>query len=293
MVSHRCQHLIASLIQDKQTRLCSSRYQFKDLQQASPVGFAADGYVHGSETSMAGGKPRDAAGRYVFPADAEDIKAHRWFKGVPWQHLHQLKPPFVPTIRTDDDTHYFEEEEPISDWGESSESSDEEADLPEAGEGMPAPEPDNQTPRPTPPSWAASLQARPRKSRKPQHEDVDALMGGLRDSVQDFAMRSVAQRYDTVRLRNIDAEIHEYPDLTAGQRDFLRQFVRTFGRKERKRPRDRLLRDRKTKHVVMDVRKRTAFLGYTWRRMRAPAELLGSGLELGSPEPVGVVRAMQ
>jgi hypothetical protein len=56
--------------------------------------------------------------------------------------------------------------------------------------------------------------------------------------------------------------------LDAGHRSMLKRFVRLFGRKERKRPRDRLLRDRRTKKMVMEVRKQTAFLGYTWRRMR-------------------------
>jgi len=27
--------------------------------------------------------PTDFAGRYVFPYDAEDIKSHKWFKGIP------------------------------------------------------------------------------------------------------------------------------------------------------------------------------------------------------------------
>ena len=72
-MSSRCQHLIASLIQDKDTRLCSQRYQYKDMQQYSQ-----------QSSSGSGGRAHAAfAGRFVFPYDAEDIKAHKWFKGVP------------------------------------------------------------------------------------------------------------------------------------------------------------------------------------------------------------------
>ncbi|KAK3942138.1 hypothetical protein QBC46DRAFT_237837, partial [Diplogelasinospora grovesii] len=65
------QYMAPEVIEDKENRLCSTRYLRKDL----------------IITSMAGstGKKRairncDYAGRYVFPNDAEDIKAHQWFR---------------------------------------------------------------------------------------------------------------------------------------------------------------------------------------------------------------------
>lgn len=87
-VSHRCQHLIASLIQDKENRLCSKRYQFKDLVAASSalstnVSTRPSNNMRSSSHKQQSKGPRDFAGRYVFPHDAEDIKAHRWFRGVP------------------------------------------------------------------------------------------------------------------------------------------------------------------------------------------------------------------
>lgn len=69
-VSSRCQQLIAGLLQDTENRLCSRRYQFKDMQCQSQQ--ASD---RSTQTNF--------AGRFVFPYDAEDIKAHRWLKGVP------------------------------------------------------------------------------------------------------------------------------------------------------------------------------------------------------------------
>lgn len=65
----------------------------------------------------------------------------------------------------------------------------------------------------------------------------------------------------------IDAELDGSPELSDRERSVLKQFVRLYGRRQRKRPRDVLLRDEKIKDVVMDVRKSTAFVGYTWRRM--------------------------
>ena len=62
---------------------------------------------------------RDYAGRYVYPDDAEDIKSHRWFKDILWDRIHIMTPPFVPAIKSIDDTHYFDEEEPISDFSTS------------------------------------------------------------------------------------------------------------------------------------------------------------------------------
>ena len=52
------------------------------------------------------------------------------------------------------------------------------------------------------------------------------------------------------------------------QKDYLKAFVKHYGRKEKKRPRDKLLRDRDTAPKVLELRKQGAFLGYTYRRFR-------------------------
>lgn len=46
--------------------------------------------------------------------------------------------------------------------------------------------------------------------------------------------------------------------------------------KEKKRPRDKILRDKKAGRTALEIRKRGAFLGYTWRRPRGPAMALGT-----------------
>jgi hypothetical protein len=71
-----------SLITDKEYRLCSERYRMKDLVTSTsssslPVGSGKTG------SSTRCRSVRDFAGRYVFPYDAEDIKAHKWFRNIP------------------------------------------------------------------------------------------------------------------------------------------------------------------------------------------------------------------
>lgn len=312
-VSSRCQHLIACLVQDKETRLCSRRYQFKDVQQRT--------YQSSSNRAGRPSQP-DFASRFVFPFDAEDIKAHKWFKGIPWERLHELDPPFVPMIRSPDDTQYFDEEEPVTDF---SDSEDEEDVLSPPLEMPPSPTnmdtaagrdgaddlgPDCTTPRvaTSDPSSASTVnhvqQASPQESDpsllvasgKHDHQSTippDAATpvakstnsskkraereAHLAEDLEPFeksiqhAVRSwLATPYDSLRLRNFELQVDVEPGLRSSQRDALKALVRVYGRKEKKRPRDRLLRDPLTKKVVLEERKKTAFLGYDWRRGQAP-----------------------
>ena len=41
---------------------------------------------------------------------AEDVKRHKWFKGVDWQRVHdrKIKPPYVPGFASQDDTSNFD-----------------------------------------------------------------------------------------------------------------------------------------------------------------------------------------
>jgi protein-serine/threonine kinase len=208
-VSERCKDLIFRMIQTKEERLCSKRYQRKDRHAYDQPGTT------------------DVFGRYVFPDDAEDIKAHRWFRSIRWDKLHMCSPPLIPYLRGPEDTRYFDESDSIDDMSDS----------------MTAP-------------TALSLEA------------VRDILHGFRPSFQNLAAQLVSEPYDSIKLRGIDQRIDHTPNITAAEKEVLKQFVRMYGLKERRRPRDWLLRDETTKDVAMDVRKRTAFLGYTWRRMR-------------------------
>ncbi|UNI21031.1 hypothetical protein JDV02_007061 [Purpureocillium takamizusanense] len=209
MISDKCKDLIFRLIQEKELRLCSRRYLWKDRAP--------------TETH----RPTDLFGRFVFPDDAEDIKVHKWFKNFPWERIHTISPPFVPHITSSDDTHYFDESEPIEDFSDSSPVAVEVTD-----------------------------------------EDVRDILRDFRPCVQVAAMDLLSAPYDSTRLRSADHRIDSTQSFTSNERKVLKHFIRVYGRKERKRPRDILLRDEKTKDAVMEVRRRTAFMGYTWRRMR-------------------------
>ncbi|OHT06487.1 hypothetical protein TRFO_25518 [Tritrichomonas foetus] len=39
----------------------------------------------------------------------DEIKNHPWFKGIDWNNLLEMKPPFVPQLENEEDTSYFEE----------------------------------------------------------------------------------------------------------------------------------------------------------------------------------------
>lgn len=294
----------------------------------------------------------DFASRFVFPYDAEDIKAHKWFKGIPWERLHKLDPPFVPMIRSPDDTQYFDEEEPVTDL---SDSEDEEEDLAlprsetpasptnlntaagrdganDLGLGCTTPQVRNTDPssastvnhiqQKTPPDSQPPLlvescqdevqdaipphavilnptSTNPSKKRAEREAQLAEVLKPFDRSIQ-YAVRSwLAVPYDSLRLRNFEMQVDVEPGLRSSQRDALKALVRVYGRKEKKRPRDRLLRDPLTKKVVMEERKKTAFLGYDWRRGQAPpltamARATGSstsmsvGLTTGLPPPPGL-----
>lgn len=87
----------------------------------------------------------------------------------------------------------------------------------------------------------------------------------MRENVHTCAAQLVSKPYDPRTIhRKIDAE----RGLLCRERDVLKQFVRAYGRKQKKPPRDPLLRDPETKKSVLAQRKKTAFMGYTWRRRR-------------------------
>jgi hypothetical protein len=217
-----------------------------------------------------------------------------------------ITPPFVPQIDNVEDTHYFDEEEPISDWSEScsSDNSDSETEVPlEANTLVAAVDAMNLSlfapPIPAPHA-AAMHNAHPSTAirRSPQkltamHAQLAAFPRHARGVLAQF----VASPYDSTRLKRMDREIDAlvgtnsgaisvsaqqppstpssasaaaitmpYQDINVMLGDQMKAFIRTFGRRERKRPRDRLLRDHRTKATVLEVRKKTAFLGYTFRR---------------------------
>ena len=131
-----------------------------------------------------------------------------------------------------DDTQYFDEDDPVSDFSESSDIV------------------------------------------QPTLEEVQSALQFFNGDVQRIATDFVARPHDTVRLKKVQQEI-EALQLADEQKAYLRDFIKHYGRKEKKRPRDKLLRDKGTAPTVLELRKKGAFLGYTYRRYRPSRESYG------------------
>ncbi|KAK1994513.1 kinase-like protein [Colletotrichum falcatum] len=212
-VSKMCRHLIRDLLQDKRDRLSSPKYRDQDDRRARQR------HMGHPET------PRN----YVFPNDANEIKAHPWFRGVPWEKMRFIQPEWIPDIKSFADAHYFEEDEPISDWSESVDSDAEEG------------------------------------PEEPADFDFGFLQVGFQDDVQALVNDFTARPYDSTKLKRLDRNIENHSGLDDIQKEYLKCYARRAGQKERKRPRDKLLRDPWVKDEVLQMRKQTAFLGYSWR----------------------------
>ncbi|KAK2058899.1 kinase-like protein [Colletotrichum caudatum] len=212
-VSKTCRHLIRDLLQDKRDRLSSPKYRDQDDRRARQ---RLLGHL---ET------PRN----YVFPNDANEIKAHPWFRGVPWERMRFVRPEWIPDIESFADAHYFEEDEPISDWSESVDSN--------TGDGR----------------------------ADPADLDFEILQVGFEHDVQALVNDFVARPYDSTKLKRFDRDIEDHSELEDAEKEYLKCYARRAGQKDRKRPRDILLRDPWVKDDVLRMRKQTAFLGYSWR----------------------------
>ncbi|KZF22375.1 kinase-like protein, partial [Xylona heveae TC161] len=105
--------LIRKILRERELRLSSKKYWPNDWDRLLPnTGITPD------QTSV-----QDYTGHYVFPDDAEDIKRHKFFKRWNWQNQHLSHPPFVPKVKSEEDTKYFDEGQSISDVEPSKESS--------------------------------------------------------------------------------------------------------------------------------------------------------------------------
>ncbi|CAD6504147.1 BgTH12-05884 [Blumeria graminis f. sp. triticale] len=206
LVSRKCQDLLSCMIQEKGNRLSSKKYRSKE---------------HGLNLKQ----DVDYTGRYVYPNDAEEIKEHKWFRDIQWDYLHMMVPPTIPEISSTDDTRYFDEEDSISDFSEST-------------------------------GQVLYTQEEISNALKPFNHDIQMLVTGY-----------ISFPYDSARLKDIEREIDQF-FLPTEQKHYLKAVVKLFGRREKKRPRDKLLRDKVIGPKVLEVRKNYAFLGYTYRRFR-------------------------
>ena len=173
-------------------------------------------------TSPANKHSKDYQGNYVYADDATDIKAHPFFQGLSWDQLHLSRPPFVPDVKSRDDTKYFDEEDPISDVDDASSYSS-------AQEGL------------EPQVYEDAISAAYTKPAAVAQTD-DNYTGKVNDMIRE----------ENAKLDAAEKEAAKNKDKAAT--------------KEKKRPRDKLLRDKQVGRQVLEMRKQGAFIGYTYRR---------------------------
>ena len=183
---------------------------------------------------------QDYKGNFVFPDDATDIKAHPLFNGLSWDGIQQSRPPWIPVVRGRDDTTYFDEEDPISDVDDASSCTTQE-DVTEQE------------------AFEAQVAA----------EYAKHAMDGTNQDTDD----QIQQVRDTIKV-----EHKKMDSVKSEEKPLLKKEGTKI--KEKKRPRDRMLRDKQVGRQVLELRKRGAFIGYSYRRPRR----VGRSSELNRPE---------
>lgn len=279
-VSFTAISLMQSLLTDKEIRLSSPRYRENDIRHDFLPRYHQRPHPHHRSFSVrsSGAAPNmhqppvappaapfgSAAGRhvsasvmpphqpphqryFVFPDDAHEIKDHIFFSGIDWEHLHLMRPPFVPHIRAGQDlAKYFDDENQIL-------SSDEAAADPDADSGTT--------------NIEGGSHDDERSSTKVEKEEEEAAAA---DPMEELRNAGAANDEEKSKAKSTGK-------------------ARARRNKEKRRPRDKLLRDPLLKRQVMEARKKGAFVGYTYRR---PKEFVArrrcvGGSEMGAfvPQP--------
>ncbi|BDD56748.1 hypothetical protein MPDQ_002839 [Monascus purpureus] len=211
LVSAEAIDLISQLLQEKEYRLCSSKYRLNDTNSRS----TARNLFYWPCQPV-----RHHEGYYVYADDAADIKSHPFFRGIKWSRHHLSRPPWIPKVRGWEDTRYFDD------------NFDAEQALAADDENSAATNTDQET-------------------------DAETA---LEEPVPDEATKPCGN--DTSTAKASTAKVQKKP-------------------KEKKRPRDKILRDERVGKAVLEMRKGGSFLGYTYRRPKPAIMALSS--ERGRP----------
>ena len=220
--------LLQSILTDKEVRLSSRQYRHSESRIGRRLSAAST-----ISSPLA---------RHVYANGAEEIKSHRFFSGIPWTQMHLMHPPFVPRVKENQSiTKYFEDEKDIASDDDDSDSSSYvsikgKLDV----DGVPMPTNERE--------WLM------REKRELGIEDCsDAELLRVRAHFGVDYERWRVERMQQVR----DERARNGGDGGA---------LLPKGRKEKKRARDKLLRDPEVGRRVLEIRKKRAFFGYTYRR---------------------------
>ncbi|EFQ99107.1 AGC/NDR protein kinase [Nannizzia gypsea CBS 118893] len=100
LVSNDAINLIAGILREKDGRLSSYKYSLNDCIHSKQV----SGTIF---DKAADSLNKNYQGYYVYSDDATDIKEHPFFRGVEWETMQYSRPPFIPKVRSWEDTKYF------------------------------------------------------------------------------------------------------------------------------------------------------------------------------------------
>lgn len=224
--------LLQGILTDKEIRLSSSRYRQSETRIGRRVSAASNGC--------------SPLSRHVCANGAEEIKAHKFFQGIAWSQMHLQQPPFVPRVKENQSiTKYFEEEKDILSEETSSFASIKERIDEDASE-----------------EHLKNALGHHYERWKAEHLEKEKRELGI-----EFCSDS-----ELTRIKE-----HFGPEYEAWKADRKVQVCEERAeqvleskparpRKEKKRPRDKLLRDPAVARKVMELRKKSAFFGYTYRR---------------------------
>ena len=276
--------LLEGILTDKEVRLSSRQYRYET--RAAGVSRRLS-----SASKADSGSP--LAARYVYTNGAEEIKAHPFFKGISWAQLHQCAPPFVPRVRENQSiTKYFEDEKDILSDESSSFASEAEPEEPQQQQ----PVAESTTPPGSPLAegdqghniwkvhfarWQASrLEKEKRALGLPHISDA-----GLQRLKEHFGPEFEIWRIERTAQVQAGAPLKDQTvieAIAAGQYNAVGREGGDGGggrrRKEKKRARDKLLRDPVVGKRCLELRKRNAFFGYTYRRPKGVVLEEGEGL---------------
>ena len=225
--SETVKDLLQSILTDKEIRLSSRQYRHAGRRLSAAT----------SSNPLA---------RHVYPNGAEEIKCHKFFQGIPWSQMHLDQPPFVPRVKENQSiTKYFEDEKDIvSDDSSSFQSLKERVDDRASDEEVRA------VLGPYYERWKAE-RVEKEKRELGIEECTDTELHRIKEHFGPGYERWKAERVFDVCREKVKRGVEDKP---------------TKRIKEKKRPRDKMLRDPGVARKVMELRKRNAFFGYTYRR---------------------------
>lgn len=231
--------LLQGILTDKEMRLSSSRYRHSESRFGRRLSASSNG--------------ANPLARHVCANGAEEIKAHKFFHGVAWSQLHLTEPPFVPRVKESQSiTKYFEDEKDIlSDETSSYRSLKERIDENADDDYLKAVLGHHYD------RWRAERTCIEKEKR---------FLGieGCSDGALDRIKEELGPNYEVWKANRIAELCENGCEASIESRP-------TRPKKEKKRPRDKLLRDPSIARKVMDLRKKNAFFGYTYRRPKPVA----------------------